>query len=470
MRQTVEREVKLVPDESFTLADFGEPSAPRVFTSTYYDTPDFRLARRGITLRNRFEDGGRLWQLKIPSGASRIELEVPGPPARPPAEMTELLVVHLRDGEPLVKVARLRTQRQVVVRDGAEIVEDSVSVYEARRIVRRFREVEVELVGGDERTLRKLERELGRAGALPDVFTPKVFRALDLPFESASPVLASDAPPAVALGHALLEQQRSLLDHDPGTRLGVDAEDLHQMRVATRRARAFLRAAHVLVDPVWADPLRSELGWLGSALGPARDADVLLEHMRREVDALGTRSKQARGLVRALEKERDQAREVARAAMTEARYFALLDALEGAENPVLAEGSTATLSDLWWKEFRRTRRAFASLDRNSPDAALHDARIHVKRSRYAAELASHELGKPGRRFVDAAKRLQDVLGEHQDSTVAKNRILVWAEQHPGAEAAADDLLERELRRRRKTRRDWPDAWDAFRRRARAARP
>ena len=117
--------------------------------------------------------------------------------------------------------------------------------------------------------------------------------------------------------------------------------------------------------------------------------------------------------------------------MTEARYFALLDALEGAENPVLAEGSTATLSDLWWKEVRRTRRAFASLDRNSPDAALHDARIHVKRSRYAAELASHELGKPGRRFVDAAKRLQDVLGEHQDSTVAKSRILVWAEQHPG---------------------------------------
>ena len=302
------------------------------------------------------------------------------------------------------------------------------------------------------------------------MFIPKVFRALDLPFESASPVLASDAPPAVALGRALLEQQESLLDHDPGTRLGVDAEDLHQMRVATRRARAFLRAAHVLVDPVWADPLRSELGWLGSALGPARDADVLLEHMRREVDALGTRSKQARSLVRALEKERDQAREVARAAMTHTRYFALLDALEGAENPVLAEGSTATLSDLWWKEVRRTQRAFASLDRNSPDAALHDARIHVKRSRYAAELAAHELGKPGRRFVDAAKRLQDVLGEHQDSTVAKNRILVWAEQHPGAEAAADDLLERELRRRRKTRRDWPDAWDAFRRRARAARP
>jgi hypothetical protein len=78
--------------------------------------------------------------------------------------------------------------------------------------------------------------------------------------------------------------------------------------------------------------------------------------------------------------------------------------------------------------------------------------------------------KPGRRFVEAAKRLQDVLGEHQDSTVAKNRILVWAEQNPGAEAAADDLLERELRRRRKTRRDWPDAWDALRRRARAAHP
>ncbi len=195
MRKTVERELKLVPGEEFRLADLGEPLPPRVFVSTYHDTPDFRLAQHRITLRNRVEEGTRLWQLKIPSGASRIELELAGPPARPPTEMTDLLVVHLRGEQPLVKVARLRTRRQTVLKGGAEIVEDAVSVFEAQRVTRRFREVEVELLDGDERTLKSLERELRRAGAEPGTFTPKLYRALDLSFERDVPPVPSDAPP-----------------------------------------------------------------------------------------------------------------------------------------------------------------------------------------------------------------------------------------------------------------------------------
>jgi CHAD domain-containing protein len=328
----------------------------------------------------------------------------------------------------------------------------------------------VELVTGDERTLEELESALRRAGAEPRGLVPKLLRALDLPVESESAPLSPDTPPGAALGYALLAQQRSLLDHDPGTRLGEDAEDLHQMRVATRRARAFLRVARPLVDPTWAEGLRGELGWLGSALGPARDADVLLEHLRAQVETLGAPAPQAQGLVRSLEEERDRAREAARAALSMPRYFALLDALEQAGRPRLASDGATTLAALWWKEFGRTRRVFTSLDRNSTDADLHDARIHAKRARYAAELAAHELGKPGRRFVDAAKRVQDVLGEHQDSAVAKERILAWGVRHPGSEEAVEALLERERRRRRKARREWPDAWETLRRRARAARP
>ena len=47
------------------------------------------------------------------------------------------------------------------------------------------------------------------------------------------------------------------------------------MRVATRRMRAILRAARPLLDPEWVRSLRAELGWLGGALGPVRDLDVL---------------------------------------------------------------------------------------------------------------------------------------------------------------------------------------------------
>lgn len=63
-----------------------------------------------------------------------------------------------------------------------------------------------------------------------------------------------------------------ILAHDPGARLGDDPEDVHQLRVATRRLRAFLRAARPLLEKSWAEDLRAEPGWLGGALGPVRPA------------------------------------------------------------------------------------------------------------------------------------------------------------------------------------------------------
>ena len=97
MRETLEREIKLAPGEGFVLPELGGERLPtRVFISTYHDTPDLRLARHGVTFRHRVEDGAGLWQLKLPRGAARLELELAGPPARPPAEMVALLPAYLR--------------------------------------------------------------------------------------------------------------------------------------------------------------------------------------------------------------------------------------------------------------------------------------------------------------------------------------------------------------------------------------
>jgi CHAD domain-containing protein len=468
MRSTVERELKLVPGEGFDLANIGELLPPRAFDTTYHDTRDLRLARHSITLRRRTENGTGLWQLKIPNGAARIELEVAGPSESAPSELTGLLVVHLRDRE-LAKVARMRTKRRTVIAGGAEIVEDAVSVYDGRRVVKRFRELEVELLDGDERSLRRLELRLLEAGAQPAEFTPKLFRALDFSPDPGPPALAADATPGEALGHALVAQHRRLVGHDPGTRLG-NAEDLHQMRVATRRARAFLRAARDLVDPEWTEGLRTELGWLGSLLGPARDADVLHGHLAAALAALGEEAA-AHGtpLVRALERERRRARRSAVTALSRKRYFALLDRLEQAERPPLAGKADVRLADLWWDELGRTRKAFRSLDKNSRDEELHEARIRVKRARYSAELAAHELGPAGAPFVSAARKLQDILGEHQDAVVAEAWLTRFGDESPESKELVRLLVEREQKRRRKARRAWPEAWDRLLRRARRAR-
>ena len=96
--------------------------------------------------------------------------------------------------------------------------------------------------------------------------------------------------------------------HDPGVRLGSDPEDLHQLRVATRRLRAFLRAGRPLLEPSWSEPLRDELQWLGRALGPARDRDVMVERLREDVAALDDDAEALADLLAELEAEHAEAR------------------------------------------------------------------------------------------------------------------------------------------------------------------
>jgi Uncharacterized conserved protein len=96
--------------------------------------------------------------------------------------------------------------------------------------------------------------------------TPRRSRqpALHLP----EPLTAAPSdPPTHHVRAALDLRLRALLEHDPGTRTGVDIEDLHQMRVSVRRMRAALKAALPLLDTSWADGLRAELGWLAGGSG-----------------------------------------------------------------------------------------------------------------------------------------------------------------------------------------------------------
>ena len=373
--------------------------------------------------------------------------------------MVALLPAYLR-GAALVPVARLRTRREGIRARGAEIVDDSVAVLEGQHVARRFREIEVELLDGDERTLRQLEKELRKAGAQADgELRPKLYRALDLAGAVEIRVSTKSTPPGEALGIALEAEYRALLAHDPGTRRGDDPEDLHQLRVATRRLRAFLRAARPLVERDWATSLRDELGWLGGHLGPARDLDVMLDRLRTEVAALGADAEAASGLLEALEEERAAAYRDVVETLGGDRYYALLDRLEAAAAPPLTGDETA-LAKIFHREAKRMRRTFEGLGDDPEDDALHASRIAVKRARYAADLAAHELGRPGARFVTLAKKLQDILGDHQDAVVAQARIRDWAASSPAPRSgfAAGRLVQLERDRMAAARAAWPGTW------------
>ncbi len=423
---TIEREIKLCVDSDFRLPDIpgGTVLPRRRLISTYYDTAAHDLAQARITLRHRTEGGKRSWQLKIPLGLDRQEVEVTDRHNEPPATLRELLALHLGTG-PLIPVATLRVWRTGLhirrhLAPVAEIALDSVTVLTNGGVTQRFRELEIEQRGPNATALEEIEQLLRRAGARDHDGRPKLFRALSLTIPAPDEPPPPDAPIAVHVRRALAQQVRWLLAHDPGTRLGTESESLHQMRVATRRLRAMLRAARPVLLPDWAASLQSELSWLGQVLGPARDLDVQIAYFTEATAGLDAWDRTL--LARLVEQLRSQREQVHQALLTElnsARYVELIRRVQqAAHDPAMVE-SPLTLLELASQEFKKLRRAVRQLGTSPKDAALHEVRIKTKRARYAAELAVWSVGKPASRFIKRARAAQDLLGAYQDALQAE---------------------------------------------------
>ncbi|NMI00693.1 CHAD domain-containing protein [Pseudonocardia sp. K10HN5] len=293
-----------------------------------------------------------------------------------------------------------------------------------------------------------------------------------------TPLTAAPAdPPAHHVRAALDLRLRALLKHDPGTRTGEDIEDLHQMRVSVRRMRAALKAARPLLDAAWADGLRAELGWLGRALGPVRDLDVMLLRLRGEAAALPAGEQDAaERLVAALVAERETARADMLRALEAPRYTALLERIVDAIRlPLPTPSATRAqpeLADLVRAEARKLGKAVERAGEDPPDETLHALRILGKRVRYTGELVEPALGKPVKRLLSATAVLQEVLGDHQDACVAEQRIrelLDGLGEYPDAHVVfvAGRLVERERARADQKRTEWWAAWLQVKERAAA---
>ena len=483
-----EREAKLGAGPAFALPDLdgvidgatATALPPRNLDAVYYDTPDLRLARWGITVRHRTgEDDG--WTVKLPEDGDRgpalvrNELTFPGARAAgPPPPVTDLVRAHVRSST-FRPVARLRTRRTPVeLRDEqgrrlAEVVDDEVSVYEGRRVAARFREVEIELAeDASAALLDRVVQRLTNAGAGRPDPTPKLVRALGWkatrPPEPAPGELRDDATVSAVVRETLVAAVTRILRHDPGVRLGDDPEDVHQARVGTRRLRSDLRTFRSVIDPEWLSATSGELKWLGAVLGDVRDADVLFERLQRQASELSTRDARATAaLLRRLTVQRDEARLTLLAALRGERYAALLDRLVAATEtvPVIAgddKPAHDALPELVRKPWNHLKQAVESLDADPPDDALHQVRIRAKRARYAAEAAAPLVGKPARAFAKAVADLQTVLGDHQDAVVAEEWLRREGARSASVALGAGQLIARQQAEAAATRERWPSMW------------
>jgi CHAD domain-containing protein len=468
MRNTLERELKLEPGPAFAFPELpGEPLPSRVFTSTYYDTPARSLLRAGITLRRRLENGVSRWQLKLPRDApARAELEELGGPAGPPPELGELLVTHRRHGR-LEPVATLRTRRtgMRVADNGhalADVTLDSVAVLDGAHMEGTFSELEIELVEGDADDLDRLSAALRRAGAASSDGRPKLMRVLQLGDVGADSATTSSE----RLRRLVLHQLIAIESADPGVRLGDDPEDVHRMRVATRRARALIRATKPLYGEGRLAALNGELQWLAGLLGGVRDLDVLVGELADAVAHLDEDEPAGRVLVDQLDAERVADRARLLEAMDSERYTTLLALFERsvAELPDVDVGDG--LHTIAAGELAKLRKSARALPDDPTDDELHGLRKTAKKARYAGELALLEGGRPLERYVSALKDLQDVVGEHQDAVVAEERLRKLARAKTAV--AAGRLIAHERERRRRARDEYSGSLEEVLKRGRKA--
>src|SRR3981189_1580876 len=325
----LEREVKLGAGPAFHLPDLagvvegvavGPAESVRLET-VYYDTPDLRLARWGVSLRYRAGEG---WTLKLPPRAAgapgnlleRAELTFQGGAKKPPEAAVAIVRAYVRKAE-LVPVARLSTvRRRVRLVDaagarGGEVVDDEVSVRDGRRVAARFREIEVEVTtqpNGANGIVDPIVLRLRGAGAGAPDPTPKHIRALGPramePPEVAPLPVPPESPAREIIRTGLAESVAAILRNDPLVRTSKDPEAVHQARVATRKLRSHLRTFGPLLEPEWTEPLRTELGWLAMALGAVRDREVLLDRLRERAKSLpASDSRSASSLLHLLELE-----------------------------------------------------------------------------------------------------------------------------------------------------------------------
>jgi CHAD domain-containing protein len=268
---------------------------------------------------------------------------------------------------------------------------------------------------------------------------------------------------------AMRAQIDAIHAHQAGAHRARDPEDVHQMRVAVRRLRAILRASRPLFAEDWVESLRRELKWLGTALGRVRDLDVLHAYLRPQLRGRPAGGRPARQrLLRHLAGDRDRAAVALRAVLDGQRYRRLLSRLEAAPVSSPLQTDEVSLPDIAATEFEKLRKAVKKLAEDPSAEDLHEIRIKVKHARYATELARPVVGHRAERFIEQAKTLQDILGEHQDAVIAEEYVRRANGTAPWARSLARQLITRQGERREEARAAFTEEWPRLKRRGRRA--
>jgi CHAD domain-containing protein len=484
----VEVELKYRPttvaagERYLALDEIGGLAAERRRTRTlhlddrYIDTADGELARAGYAARLRVTASSTVISVKATNRRSagggpfrREELEGPADrasaPREWPASAARSLILELAGDAPLEELVTVRqVRRKRELRSPQTVLEvslDEVEVLIRDRVIDRFVELEVELVRGDEAGLVSVGRVLDADPALKASSESKLEAALSAAREHGSrseapaepgtvrPPLVIGRSPGVLATDPVAEAGRKvlrfhfarMLAREEGTRSGKDPEDLHAMRVATRRMRAAWRVFGDGFRPGRTKSHRARLRETAARLGAVRDLDVLIagaEEWQAELPEAETSGLEP--LLAAWRSYRDDARVLlihhldsdAHARFVES--FRVFVQTEG-DGARPADASTPhrvrdTAPSRAWAAYEKVR-AYEPVLRWADVETLHELRIAAKWLRYTLEFVRETLQPDVELLVPRVVALQDHLGLMHDADVGASMARTFLVEHGG---------------------------------------
>ncbi len=265
--------------------------------------------------------------------------------------------------------------------------------------------------------------------------------------------------------HIIEQQFHRIVLHQSGVLQDQDPEHLHQMRVAFRRLRTALEIFEGVVTLPKAASV-AKIRTLSKSLGTLRDLDVQLEGLQtdRADQSSKTSQKALRRMEQHLQKQRRQSFKAVKKLLQSKTYQKFCQASESwLETPAylplaqvkLPEILPELLLPLVAQLFIHPgwRITVSDVDPET-SKIMHDLRKRCKHVRYQSEFFADCYGKKFKRWIKTLKKLQDQLGQLQDSYVFLDMVHTVAsnpKEHQELESLSEEHRQKALSR-----------WDEYR--------
>jgi CHAD domain-containing protein len=291
----------------------------------------------------------------------------------------------------------------------------------------------------------------------------------------------------------LLADFIKMLKHEAGARTGDDLEDVHDMRVATRRMRSALRLFESYFKPKWIDAYSRRLRKIARALGVVRDLDVLIQSVeqygallelpkRASHKKLSDEEKAERDAAKTLADEQQTALATALESLKTRRDEAradLIDVLDSKSYRRFAQefGEFLTtagqgvakdagypvglvLPNVIYEQLMAVRIHDHEVEAHTPET-LHALRVEFKRLRYTVSFFDAVLGKEIDEFIDELKKIQDHLGRLNDVVVAQAALSDTLSETNETPAALQVYLEKLAAEQAELQEGFVEVWKRF---------